>query len=161
MKKDYSKCRLLIFSGRGPVSLAIRWVTRGPYSHVALLGPEESDTIYESWQGAGVRKKRIDDWEDIHVFKIPLMTDEMWEKAINWFVTQLGRKYDYKAIGGFLSRRAQKANGKWICSEIGFDAIRRGGLSLLNAEAWKVSPNILAFSPLIERDYEFEESRAA
>lgn len=146
---DYTKCRILLFRGKGLISTLIRWQTRGDYSHAAILLPD-GKTVIEAWQGSGVRKKEITNWEGIDTFCIPvnLMTADQWKLAVTFAEAELGKKYDYWAIVRFVSRAVMPENDKWFCSELVYSCIKRAGLSLFaRIEAWAVSPGMLNNSP--------------
>lgn len=139
---------VLLFRGRGFVSAAIRWQTRSPYSHAALLRPD--GRIVESWQGAGVRIKTVADWADIDAFDVVGMTDLQWGLALDFCEELVGRGYDYKAVLRFVSRRPAADNERWFCSELVFAALQSAGVDLLaRIDAASVSPGMLAWSPLL------------
>jgi uncharacterized protein YycO len=141
---------ILLFRGRGVVSSLIRWQSRGPYSHAAILLP--SGQIVESWQGAGVRVKTLTDWSDITAFTVPGMTEDEWDRAIRFCLVQVGKPYDYLAVARFLTRqRGVGDHESWFCSELIFEALRLVGKPLFHRiEPWAVSPNMLAISPLLQ-----------
>lgn len=139
---------VLLFRGRGFVSRLIRWQTRSCYSHAALLLPD--GRVVESWQGAGVRITRLEDWQDVDVFDVAGMTPAQWERAIAFALRQVGHGYDYWAIVRFISRERMPENNRWFCSELVFAAIEDGGVRLLERiKAWAVSPGELRVSPLL------------
>lgn len=139
---------VLLFKGRGLISTAIRWQTRSVYSHAALLRPD--GRIIESWQGAGVRLKRLEDWRDVDVFDVPSMSPEQWRVALDYAALYLGSGYDYKAVLRFVSRRPAADDDRWFCSELVFAALQEAGVNLLErVGASQVSPGMLAWSPLL------------
>lgn len=144
---DTMQPRLLLFHGKGIISALVRFQTRGAYSHAALLLPD-GETIIEAWQGAGVRKRKVTNWEGIDKFKINARVD--WDVAIAFAEKQIGKPYDYVSVLRFVSRRRGKDDSKWFCSEICFESILAGGCALLRTdEPWRISPWHLALSPLI------------
>jgi uncharacterized protein YycO len=141
---------VLLFRGRGIISTLIRWQSRSPYSHAALLMPD--GRIVESWQGDGVRVKTITDWTDIEVYYVQGMTDIQWEIALDFAMELVGSGYDYKAVMRFISRRPAADNERWFCSELVFAALEAAGVPLLaRISAAAVSPGMLALSPLLYR----------
>lgn len=139
---------ILLFRGRGIVSALIRWQSRGQYSHAAILMP--NGRIIESWQGAGVRIKKLTDWSDIDAFTIPGMTIPQWDTAINYALRQVGKKYDYLGVARFVSRRPSPEDDKWFCSELVYRALQESGVHLFaRLEPWAVSPALISHSPLL------------
>lgn len=142
---------VLLFRGRGFISAAIRWQTRSPYSHAALLLP--NGRIVESWQGAGVRIKKPTDWADIDIYDVRGATRTQWGTALQYALAQVGQPYDYRSVARFLSRRdalPAEVTGRWFCSELVYAALQAAGISLLDrVTAAEVSPAMLALSPLL------------
>jgi uncharacterized protein YycO len=144
--------RVLLFKGRGLLNMMIRCQTRSCYSHAALLLPD-SRTIIESYPGVGVQEKTISDWRNIDVFRVPMMTPEMWNEAIAFARSQVGRKYDYLAIIRFVDRAKMPRNDRWFCSELVFESLERAGVTLLfNTASWAVAPGHLAWSTRMKLD---------
>lgn len=145
------RARVLLFRGRGLISGLIRFQTRSEYSHAALLMPD--GRILESWQGAGVRVHELTDWAGIDAFSVRGMSGDQWDQALAFAWRQLGNRYDYLSVLRFVSRRDAPENGRWFCSELVFAALAIAGVRLLaRVEAAEVSPGMLAWSPLLERE---------
>lgn len=137
--------RILLFRGRGCVSAAIRWQTRSEYSHAAILLP--CGRIIESWQGAGVRLKWMRDWVGVDSFGVHGMTDEQWMRAVSFARGQIGKKYDYRGVCRFLSRRKVPKDDRWFCSELVAKALEVGGVKLFrDLDSTEVSPGMIARS---------------
>ncbi|WP_009965321.1 hypothetical protein [Verrucomicrobium spinosum] len=141
---------ILLFKGRGIVSGLIRLQTRSVYSHAALLYPD-THTLIESWQGAGVRKKTITDWEGVDAFIVPGMTEAQWRDAFRFAEAQIGMGYDYRSVARFVSRVSARENERWFCSELVFAALHHAGVDLLaRIPAAEVAPGHLAWSTLMQ-----------
>ena len=52
---------------------------------------------------------------------LPLVgiSKEYWPKVMEWLNKQVGKKYDYKGIAGFFTRKPINNPDRWYCSEIG------------------------------------------
>ncbi len=138
---------ILLFRGRGIISAMIRWQTRSEYSHAAFLLP--CGRIIESWQGSGVHIKTLNDWEGIDSFGVHGMTNEQWEEAILFARKQIGKKYDYRGVCRFVSRRKVPADDRWFCSELVAKALEVAGIKLFrNLDSTEISPGMIARSPL-------------
>lgn len=146
------KCRIGLYCGTSFLSRLIRWKTWGKWSHASILTPDFK--IYESWT-TGVRK--VDDYRQdqtpgtvVHFFDVIGLTDEQSEKVIEFCNKQLGKKYDFWGIFGFLFRKKYESSNKWFCSELVYAAFKYAGVELLNdIEAYKVSPTHLSYSPFL------------
>lgn len=142
--------KILLFKGRGMVSRLIRWQTNGQYSHAAIQRPD--GRIIEAWhKPPRVRlRSRLSDWRDVEAYSVH-MPDGGWEKAISWAERQIGKKYDFGGVARFVTRWRKKQDDKWFCSELVFQAVREGGVDLLDrVSPSQVSPTVLSFSPLLE-----------
>ena len=144
--------KILLFRGRGIISKMIQWQCRSEYSHAAILMPD--GRIVESWQGDGVRCKRMKSWDGVTAFSVPMATDDDWAAVIEFAKSKVGERYDYKSVLQFVSRRKADDNNRWFCSELVFAAFQNAGIDLLaRVSAANVSPGDLCLSPyLIEED---------
>jgi uncharacterized protein YycO len=140
---------VLLFRGRGLLSALIRWQTRSEYSHAAIL--MRDGLIVESWPGKGVQIKRLKDWAGVTKFDLAGMTDNQWDKAIDFAKAQVGKKYDWRGVLCFLSRTKRKKDAThWFCSDMVFAAVQHAGTRLLaRTHAVNVSPALLGVSPLM------------
>ncbi len=143
---------IVLFRGRGLISALIRWQTRGRYSHAALLQPD--GRIIEAWQGAGVRRKYLNDWSGADIYDVPGLTDKGWGIALQFAAAQLGKRYDYRGVCRFVTRNQAPSNDRWFCSELVYAACAEGGLHLLQRNVvtpGMVSPQMLGLSPLLSQ----------
>jgi uncharacterized protein YycO len=145
--------RLALYRGISPLSLLIRWQTRGPYSHAAFVLP--SGSVIEAWPG-GVQEnpdlgKAHTAGTVVDLFDFPRsFSPEMAQKVLELARREVGSGYDYLGVLQFISRRRGAHNERWFCSELVFEMLQRVGISLLaRVEPWQVSPSMLALSPLL------------
>jgi uncharacterized protein YycO len=145
--------QVLQYRGTSMVSRAIKLFTWGIYSHTAILNTATGEII-EAWQGEGVRKVSLEFHRHtkgtrVDVFNIISMKADhagIWQGMEK----RVGRGYDYRGIFGFLSHSAAQDNKKDFCSEAAFSEIAANGCTLLNIESYKVSPSLIAISPLLQ-----------
>jgi hypothetical protein len=153
--------KILLFCGTTLVSKLIRWQSRGPYSHAAMLF---EGVLYEAREGVGVHRIIIQSSAEVKLkmpkgygqydtFRIdyPALNTE---SILSFLMDQLGKKYDYGSVLRFISRRQanRRDSGKWFCSEMCVAAVQQGGLNLLERiEPWAVSPAMLAYSPFLKQ----------
>lgn len=145
---------VVLFKGRGFMSRLIEWQTRGEYSHAALLVGE---TLYESWQSAGVRKK--EGWgydpsdKTVSLFQFGHSYED--ESRVTQFLEkQIGKKYDWLAIVRFLTRTHILPDDKkrWFCSELVFTALASAEIDLFKrTKGWEVSPDMIKRSGLLAK----------
>ena len=70
--------------------------------------------------------------------------------AVRWLESQIGKRYDYRSVLRFVSRRPADENDAYFCSELVFRYFEEGGLRLLRGiEAHDVSPRDLSLSPYL------------
>lgn len=138
------KGKVLLFRGRGVVSALIRWQTRGPYSHAALLYPDNR-TIIEAWH-SGVRKAQVEDWNGIDIFDVPEIDD--WTSVFAYAEARLGKKYDFLSVARFVTRqKPPMGDEREFCSELVFGALATKVKVLARIDAANVSPTHLGWSP--------------
>lgn len=145
--------KILQYRGVSLISKGIQWQTRSPYSHTAVLLDDEHSVI-EAWHKGGVRRlanpfeghdlKTVIDVYDVE-------GDYDADAVLEFLNSQMGKKYDFWAIGRFLTRRQHQANDKWFCSELAVEAFKRGGLELLRGKPSLLSPRDVALSPYLKR----------
>lgn len=145
--------KILAYKGTGLVSKLIRLQTRSEYSHVAIQLLD--GTVVEAWAAGGVRHvasplEAHKSKTEIDVF---LLTEEFDSGAVLQFLnSQLGKKYDFRSIFRFLTRRSSPLDDRWFCSELVLAAFRMGGLELLaRVPSSEVSPRDITISPLLRK----------
>lgn len=146
--------KIALYKGTGLIEKAILWFCRGGYSHAAIVLNDGS--IVEAYPFKGVRhRKCIEDQMKkciVDVYEIPttLEQDEIIE---NFLSLQIGKKYDWIAILGFVlhkTKTGRKQYAKWICSELVFATLRKANVLLLERiEAWEVSPTLLSYNTMM------------
>lgn len=144
--------QVLQYRGTSFISKAIKLFTWGVYSHTAILNVKTGE-IVEAWQGEGVRKVSLEQHRHTSGTKVDVFTlvgdadhQGIWEGML----ARVGRGYDYRGIFGFLSHSAAQDKTKDFCSEAAFTEIEKNGCRLLNIESYKVSPSLIAISPLLK-----------
>lgn len=143
---------IALFKGRGLISALIRWQTRGTYSHAAIITGLRPLTIIEAWQGSGVRQKSLGfDLKNIDFFALRKEPNFSTERAITFACAQLGFPYDYRGVFRFVTRVPAHINSKWFCSELVHEAVRVGGMELLQRESSEVAPEHLSWSTKLIR----------
>jgi len=158
--------KVCLYRGISLTSWAIRWRTWSVYSHASLwIDPEERESgggEIEAWpQGAGgqpggvQRHNRLGaahtPGTEIDLYDIQGITSLQEHAVWDFAMHQVGMRYDYHGVAGFLSRRHGANNtGKWFCSELVFAALAYAGVHLLRRiEPHQVDPGLLARSPLL------------
>lgn len=139
--------RLAFFKQDTLIGRLIRFFTWGKYSHVALI--LEDGRVIDSYPRLGVSIRSVD-LSDADIYYIDL-PGNIKRKILADIKAQIGKKYDYRGVIGFLSRSKAEDPNRWFCSELIFEIFRRNGVVLLNAPSYKVSPTLLSYSPLLKR----------
>lgn len=128
----------------------IRWQTNGEYSHAAIQLPD--GRIIEAWHNPPKVRLRykLSDWSNVEAYDVVGMDAARWNEAVDWARKQIGKGYDFGGVARFITRWRKEQDEKWFCSELVFEAIRRGGVDLLHRiKCSQVSPTVLSFSPLL------------
>jgi hypothetical protein len=146
---------IALYKGRSLISRIIRCVNWSDYSHAAWVDTVNNYVI-EAWSG-GVRK--ADSLHTNHtpgtivdVFDVDVTVAQR-EAIAQFMLLQVGKRYDYRGIVHFITRRSESAAGqdRWFCSELVLAAYRAAGIDLLSRiPAYKVFPGMLAYSPLLD-----------
>ena len=142
--------KILLYRGKSFVSKAIQLQTRSPYSHVAIQLDEHE--IYEAWHVGGVRRLRYateghDSGTVIDICRINNVSDGSVDKVRAFLQSQIGKKYDFKSVLRFITRRKVRADNRWFCSELVLAALEAGGIKLLNINYSEASPRDVSISP--------------
>lgn len=132
---------LAFYKGKGSLfTRLIRWWTSSRFSHVELVRFELDGSVTmwsSSEQDGGTRRKNAvltpEHWEILSV-QIPRP-----EKALEWAEWNLGKKYDWLGIFGFVWRPAKEDRGRYFCSEFCLSALQAGGFGI-GLKAHKVDP---------------------
>ena len=119
---------------QGIYSRAVRWIDRGPYSHVELVFSDGMSGS-ASYIDGGVRLKRIT-YDPAHWDFIDL-PPSLEPYARDWFERNMGAPYDLMGNVRFVLPFLPDSQRGWFCSE----AI---AAALGWAEAWRFGPNGLS-----------------
>jgi hypothetical protein len=141
---------VLLYQAEGLIAAAIRWQTRSPWSHAALV---LNGDLYEAREGRLVARRPLTRADAEATWFTVTVTVEQYLAMLAFAEEQLGKGYDYTMVARFLSRRqASRASSlKWFCSEYVFAIFHHAGLDLLaRTECWEVSPGLLGRSPLLQ-----------
>ena len=142
---------IALYKGTSALSRLIRWRTWSDYSHAAWVFPDQS--VIEAWKGGVTHAPSIlaghAPGTEVHLYTLDLTIEQRW--AIQDFlIAQIGKPYDYAGILGFLTASKTEHPARWFCSELVFSALKQARISVLaRIPAWKVSPGLLALSPLL------------
>lgn len=140
--------RVALFTGGDPIAKIVRWQTRSPFSHAALLLPCGTRVI-ESYPGPGVRIRHLsrEDWAKIDLFDVEGLTPDLSRQALAFAERERGKPYDWRSVLRFVTRTPARVNGRWFCSELVYAALAHVNIHLLaRIEAHNVSPGMLALS---------------
>jgi hypothetical protein len=116
--------------------------------------------VWEAWGSLNPSTCRVFKRSDIHEGHTPgthirlmrlkpmhaRMIDE--DKVVAFLDAQVGKKYDWLGIIRFALRIDRNRADEWFCSELVYEAMERGGVSLLhNVDSYWVSPGDVHRSP--------------
>jgi len=160
IRERFREGDILLFRGRGILSIIIRAITRSPYSHAGLVYLFEGRVYCIEAVGAGVRiillselLKRYDG--GIDYFEVQLSTEHR-KSAVSFCFQQLGKIYDKPALVRFFvallfDRRAvSPQDERWFCSELVAASYASQGSALVEAQDAYTSPSDIAMSPRVK-----------
>jgi len=126
-----------------PLSIGIRFITRGIWSHAGIFSDKNIAKPFLSAQGLGVKWRKQDKKAKMLFFKVPNI-----DKVLAAMESQVGKPYDFGAIFGILLDRDWRDTSKWFCSELVAWACEQAGTPLLNTnfQLNRVFPNLLGAS---------------
>lgn len=137
--------RVACYQGTSFQSRLIRWLTRSDYSHVAVV--LRDGRVVEAWD-SGVRV--VDSLSDQHtpgtlvdVFEFtPALTEEQEAAGERYLLSRVGRKYDWKNVFRFVTKRQGQDNDRDFCSELLANTAQVMGVNLFNrTPAWMIPPD--------------------
>lgn len=140
---------LQFIAERDPISWAIRTHTCSDYSHVDLVMPDGSGLLGARAEG-GVQIRPVGYIKAERVVRVSYPVANL-PAGMEWITKQIGKPYDYEAIGGILLHRDWRQGDSWICSELQARFSEVCGTPWLNfnfIRANWVSPADLLLSPL-------------
>lgn len=157
--KIYFACH----QGNGLLGRIIRWASRGRFAHVSILIPlypeahyeDEDVIIYEAREGRGVQAggPYLHLGETVDLYSLTV-TAQQFAAACSWLEAQVGKKYDWLAIAGFVLRRNQqlrKGEGIWFCSELAAALAQHIGQPLFRDTApYQITPVWFARSTVLQ-----------
>lgn len=145
--------RIALFEGVSVVSRLIRWQTRSSYSHVAAIMQDGS--VIEAWHKGGVRHVHSLDFLHtpgtlVHIFEVNI-PDHFQVDYFDFLMLQVGKKYDFRSVFRFITRKRGMSDGKWFCSELVFEALQYANIvPLRRIQSQDVSPQLLSLSPFLK-----------
>ena len=137
---------VLGYRGKSLISKLIRWQTRSQYSHVSV---EIDGQNYEAWHIGGVVRRS---WNEGHTSGTqvdvlrPVNTVNV-VRMRHFLEQQIGKGYDYKGVLRFLSRRDERLDNRWFCSELVAQAFIEGMCVLQNMRPSYLTPRDICMSP--------------
>ncbi len=142
--------KIHLYHGGGLIGSAIKWQTRGKYSHAAV---SFGNHLFEAKEFVGTVLRDMNEGDrKSDIFEITKSFNKGLSKE--FLGAQIGKPYDYGMVLRFLSRRQEtrRSRGRWFCSELVYAAVAVGGLNLFrDTEPWEVSPSFLARSPFLQK----------
>ena len=144
--------KIVFYKGNSFVDKCILFFSRGGYSHCSIILDDDSRIEAKPFTRVHKCNSIVDGINSkchIDVFNVET-TEEQYIIIKDFLTKQIGKKYDYLSILGFVlytSENGRKAYRHWICSELVFVAFKQAGINLLDrVDAWKVSPTILSYN---------------
>lgn len=155
-------------NGRGRGSRLIKWATRGKYSHISIRVIDMPQWLIDwAHSNYGYVLTRDHDFESLQfkgVIHHPFIPSEnqgwydvigfVWDeqkvsKVVKEACKLVGSKYDWRGVGGFITRRDVQNSLKWFCSEFGSHLLRKASIIIMNMPDHWITPNTGSASPIL------------
>ena len=140
-----------LYKGTSMISTLIKWRTWSEYSHVSWIN--EDGSVIEAWTDGVCQRKSIHEAHrpgtQIDIFDVKMSLEQ--KARIKLFLKgEIGKKYDYRGVMKFISRRSGDNQDRWFCSELIAAAFNFADVPLLvRIPVYKIYPGLLAYSPLL------------
>ena len=119
MKKTNQKTLIIQLSANSTIiSRLVQWVTRGEFAHVDIVLPRGALIGAYTFGGIKIVPFHLNNYSKLKRYEI-----KVDQHTIDWVGIQVGRKYDFMAILGFLLKLPPKENTASICSEFAMDVL--------------------------------------
>jgi uncharacterized protein YycO len=143
---------IAFYQGRSLISRAIRLFNWSEFSHAAWIDDDAS--CFEAWRGRvrhdACASANHTPGTPLYRYAVAGETPAIRAAVRGFLRAQVGKRYDYLGILGFVLRSSRLANqNRWFCSELVAAAYESAGLPLLRLPSYKVYPGMLAASPLL------------
>ena len=131
--KDASpKVQLIFSSNLNPFGFLIRLLTLSRWSHVDVIIHGQAVGA-NFWKGViemplKERKAKSDSWA---IYEMDVIDFDTVDNVHRTVLSQLGKKYDYLGIFGYLARSDWQDTNRWFCSELVLWAFQKQGYKLL------------------------------
>lgn len=139
---------IVLSTTNGWASGFIRWAQRCPYSHVEV----EFDGYTIGARSSGVNKYTEADNHNMIVLhrRTVEVTDEQYDKFVEFIESKLGDGYDFRAYLGFVIFKKTHSERRWFCSELLVDAFEQADIRVLDhAQSWFSTPRDFMITPAL------------
>lgn len=148
--------KIALYEENDIIGKVVKFFSRGIYVHSSIILNDGSVIDARPWKGVQ-KHKSLDDTikgKNVVVDVFEVETNEEEDRIItNFLYKQLGKKYDWWSIFGFVlhtTHEGRKSYNKWFCSELTFSPFDLIGKPLLvRCQAWMVSPTIISYSNIL------------
>ena len=113
----------------------IRWVTRSPYSHVAVI---IDSVCYEADAWSGRVLSRPWEFNPDNWFILDVSRPSDLEVVKLFLSVQVGRRYDYPGIIGFALPWRPNVSQWWYCSELAAAALGLSNTSVSPGDLYQI-----------------------
>ena len=167
---------VLFYEGISVISKLIEWQTRSTASHVAI---RRDGVTIQSWHlpfprgSVYLHEGPLSPFilhtygTVVEVFTVPRLLeaggDGIEDRAWNWALQQVGKKYDFRMVMRFLPRwgETKGSRDKYFCSELVSMAFVVGGFPLLKRiKTAYISPGLLRVSPFLDYSYSMKADKS-
>lgn len=150
-----SPFNIVFYKGETIISKLIKKLTKGKYSHCALVLMDSYHVVQLDWKTpTSIQHLNYErNMYDVYELTFELTVDEQIGIS-QYILDRLSTTYDFKFICSrffnlFFNTKTYNSKDKYNCDELIIDAFRSVGINLLNGDE-KISPEILSKSKLLK-----------
>lgn len=130
-----AQIKIVFSTSKNRFSAILRWAQRCPYSHCEAIIDSVDEIIGARSAGVSRFSKKLPSRTLRHEIKTINCSNEQKRKFEEFMLSQVGKKYDWKAYLGFLYPKGHFENPeKWFCSELIFEALNYAGIKMFNED---------------------------
>lgn len=137
-ESDILKADIIIYKPNSLISSLIALISGMKYTHVAIY-LSENKIIESTWKG--VKIKPFKDKKGLEIFQFENITEEERESVIQWIMSKVNSKYDWKLfltimLERWFNIRPLDSQQQYICSELVNEAYKVIGIDIFKSKKY-------------------------
>lgn len=146
---QFNIMRIGFHKGSNLINKLILFFSRGGYSHCGIILNDNSTIEAKPFKNVYHKKNYLlNNGKNVIIDVYDVKTTPKQDKIIiDYLASQIGKKYDYLAVFGFVFYINDDKRNKFICSELVYNAFKAANINLLDrVVGYKISPTVLSYN---------------